>query len=77
MRIAVKGPLKRVRHNESLTVGCIEFDLSSIRVIEGQLNIIHTNIDKIVKVKMTQNFQTSINMWCVAQFGTICTIYKT
>ena len=74
MRIAVKGPLKRDRHNESLTVGCIEFDLSSIRVIEGQMYIIHTNIDKIVKIKMTQNFQTSINMWCVARFGTICTI---
>ena len=37
MEIALKGPVKRVRHNESLTVGCIEFDLSSIRVIEGQL----------------------------------------
>ena len=37
MEIALKGPVKRVRHNESLIVGCIEFDLSSIRVIEGQL----------------------------------------
>ena len=35
--IALKVPVKRVRHNESLTVGSIEFHLSSIRVIEGQL----------------------------------------
>ena len=35
--IALKGPVKRVRHNESLTMGSIEFDLSGIRVIEGQL----------------------------------------
>ena len=35
--IALKGPVKRVRHNESLTVGYIEFDLSRIRVIESQL----------------------------------------
>ena len=33
--IALKGPVKRVRHNESLTVGCIEFDLSIIRGIES------------------------------------------
>ena len=35
--IALKGPVKRIRHNESLTVSCIELDLSSIRVIESQL----------------------------------------
>ena len=40
MGIALKGPAKRARHNESLIVGCIEFDLSSIRVIEGQLYLI-------------------------------------
>ena len=35
--IALKGLLKRVWHNESLTMGSIEFDLSSIRIIESQL----------------------------------------
>ena len=35
--IALNGLAKRVRHNENLTVDCIEFDLSSIRVIESQL----------------------------------------
>ena len=35
--IALKRPVKRVRHSESLAVGCMEFDLSSIRVIESQL----------------------------------------
>ena len=33
----MKGPVKRVRYDESLTMGCIEFDLSSIRVIDSQL----------------------------------------
>ena len=37
MGIALKGLVERVRHNESLTVGCIEFDLSHIRVIKSQL----------------------------------------
>ena len=37
MEIALKGPVKRIRHNGSPTMGCIEFDLSSIRVIKGHL----------------------------------------
>ena len=37
MGITQRGPVKRVRHNKSLTVGCVELDLSSIRVIEDQL----------------------------------------
>ena len=40
MGIALKGPAKRVRHNDSFIVSCIEFDLSSIRVIESQLYLI-------------------------------------
>ena len=28
--IALKSPMKRVRQNECLTVGCIEFNLSNI-----------------------------------------------
>ena len=40
--LALKGPVKRVRHNESLTVGCIEFYLLSIQVIQSQLYIIST-----------------------------------
>ena len=35
--IALKGLLKRVRYNESLTVGSTKFDLSSIRIIKSQL----------------------------------------
>ena len=37
MGIAQRRPVKRVRHNKSLTVGCVELDLSSIRVIEDHL----------------------------------------
>ena len=37
LEIPLKRPEKGVRHNESLTVGCMEFKLSSIRVIESQL----------------------------------------
>ena len=37
LEIPLKRPEKGVRHNESLTVGCMEFILSSIRVIESQL----------------------------------------
>ena len=35
--IALKRLLKRIRYNESLTVGSTEFNLSSIRIIESQL----------------------------------------
>ena len=42
--------MKKVRHNESLTVGCIEFDLSSIRDIESQLYI-KSQIYEIEKIK--------------------------
>ena len=35
--IPPKGSMKRVRHNESLPLGCIEFNLSRIRAIESQL----------------------------------------
>ena len=35
--IALKGLVKRVRQNKRLTVGCIEFDLWSIRVNKNQL----------------------------------------
>ena len=42
--------MKRVRHNESLTVGCIESDLSSIRDIESQLYI-KSQIYEIEKIK--------------------------
>ena len=48
--IALKGPVKRVRHNGILTVGCIEFDLSSIRDIESQLYI-KSQIYEIEKIK--------------------------
>ena len=41
--IALKGPVKRVRHNESLTVSCIELDLSSIGVIKSQLYLFKRN----------------------------------
>ena len=37
LEIPLKRPEKRVRHNEGLTVGRMEFILSSIRVIESQL----------------------------------------
>ena len=39
--IALKGRAKRVQHNESLTVGCIELNLLSIRIIESQLYVYH------------------------------------
>ena len=38
--IALKGLGKRLPHNESLIVSCIEFDLSSIRVIESKLHVL-------------------------------------
>ena len=40
--IALKGLLKRVRSNESLTVGSTEFDLLSIRIIESQLWVFYS-----------------------------------
>ena len=40
--IALKGLVKRVRHNECLTVGYIEFKLSSIWVTESHLHVVWT-----------------------------------
>ena len=42
--------MKRVRHNESLTVGCTELGLSNIRVIESQLLYVSKEVGK------TKNF---------------------
>ena len=37
MGIALKGPVKKVGHKESLAMGCTELDLLSIRVIQVKL----------------------------------------